>query len=146
MQRMILNLMIVGSLMAAGCGQQQEQAAAPQTPTSAESQAQGVVQQAQQTVEQGAQAAAQSAQEAQNIAGDMVAQVKDLLAKAQEMLANGQFEQAISTAQNVLSMDPNNMEAKSIIETAKAKLMEMAQQKAGDLKNDVTNKINALGN
>lgn len=142
MQRMILHLMIAGSLMAAaGCGQQQDQ----NTPA-AETQAQGIVDQTRQTVEQGAQVAAQSGENAQNAAGDMVAQVKDLLAKAQEMLANGQFEQAITAAQNVLNIDPNNMEAKGIIETAKARLMEMGQQKANDLKNDVTNKINALGN
>jgi tetratricopeptide (TPR) repeat protein len=146
MKRFILTVMIAGSLMASGCSKQQEQAAAPAQPASMETQAQGMVEQAKDASQEAAQAAASVQQEAQNAANAMMDQAKGLLAQAQELVASGKFEEAIATAQKVLNIDPNNMDAKKIIETAKAKIMEVAQEKAAALKNDLSNKMNALGN
>lgn len=143
MEKFILVVMVAGSLMASGCGKQQEQAAAP---ASMETQAQGMVEQAKDASQEVVQAVAPVQEEAQNAANAMMDKAKGFLAQAQELVANGKFEEAIAMAQKVLSLDPNNMDAKNIIETAKAKIMEMAQQKAGDLKNGLADKMNALGN
>lgn len=146
MYRMLFVLVVFGSFIAAGCGQQQQQqVAAPETAQSTES-VQAVVEQAQKSAEQGVQAVANAQQNVQDSANQMVEQAKSLLASAREMLNNGKFEEAIATAQKVLSIDPNNIDAKNIIETAKVKIAEMAKQKAGELTGDLSNKINALGN
>lgn len=146
MDKMLLSIVVAGSLFAAGCTQQSEKAATSEPAAAVESQAQGLAQQATEATQQVAEAVAPVKEEVQNVANAAVDQAKDLLAKAQEMIANGKFEEAVAMAQKVLSIDPNNIDAKNIIETAKAKITEIAQQKAGDLKNDVTNKLNALGN
>ena len=146
MEKMLLSIMVVGSLMAAGCTQQQDKAVSTEPATAVETQAQGLVQQATEVTQQAAEAVAPVKEEVQNVANAAVDQAKDLLAKAQELVANGKFEEAIAMAQKVLNVDPNNIDAKNIIETAKAKITEMAQQKAGELKSDVANKLNALGN
>lgn len=147
MDRTLLTLVVVGSLMAAGCGQQkQQQAAAPEPAQSTKSQVQGLVGQVQQAAQQGNQAVVNAQQNAQNTANQMVDQAKGLLANAQQLLDSGKFQEAIATAQKVLSMDPNNIDAKNIIETAKAKIAEMAKQKAGEVTGNLSNKINSLGN
>lgn len=146
MERFILAVMVAGSLMASGCSKQQDQASAPAQPASMETQVQGMVEKAKDVSQEAAQAVAPVQQEAQNAANAMLDQVKDLLAKAQEMAASGKFEEAIAMAQKVLSIDPNNIDAKNIIETSKAKIMEVAQEKAGALKNGLSDKMNALGN
>ncbi len=146
MEKMLLTMAVVGSLMAAGCTQQQEKAASTEPAAAVEAQVQDMAQQATETTQKAADAVAPVQQEAQNAANAMMDQAKELLAKAQDLVANGKFEEAIAMAQKVLSMDPNNIDAKNIIESAKAKIAEMAQQKAGELKEGVANKLNALGN
>ena len=126
--------------MASGCGKQEQQ------PVSTETQAQGMAEQAKEVSQEGAQTVSQVQENVQAAANGVVEQAQTLLAQAKELVNSGKFDEAIAMAQKVLSMDPNNIDAKNIIETAKAKLAAMAQQKAGELKNDLTNKINALGN
>lgn len=54
--------------------------------------------------------------------------INGLLAQAQSALNNGQYQEAVNLAQNILSQDPNNLQARSIMETAKSKLTEIIQQ------------------
>ena len=138
MEKIILAVIVAGGLMVSGCGKQQEQATSTQS-ASLEKQAQGLSEDAKEAAEQGKKDAAKAA-------NNVVNQVKELLAKAKTMIDNGKFDEAINLAQQALNIDPNNIDAKNIIETAKAKLAQMAQQKAGELKSGLTNKLNALGN
>lgn len=145
MEKFALTVMVAVSLMASGCGQEQKPEATKSG--SVESQAQGLVQQVQAVSQEAKQEVAPAIEQAKadlgGAANAMVDQAKDLLAKAQEMVNNGKFNEAINFAQQVLSIDPNNIDAKNIIETAKTKLAQMAQDKAGELKTGLTN---ALGN
>lgn len=145
MEKFALTVMVAVSLMASGCGQEQKPEAAKSG--SVEIQAQGLVQQVQAVSQEAKQEVAPAIEQAKadlgGAANAMVDQAKDLLAKAQEMVNNGKFNEAINFAQQVLSIDPNNIDAKNIIETAKTKLAQMAQDKAGELKTGLTN---ALGN
>lgn len=144
MEKFILTFIVAGSLMAAGCGKQQEQAAVPQQ--GAEIQAMEVTDQAATASQEAAQAVSQASQDMKAAGNNLVDQAQQLLAQAKQLLDSGKFEEAITAAQKVLSIDPSNIEAKNILETAKAKLAAMAQEKAGALKNDLTNKINSFGN
>lgn len=138
MEKMILTVLVAGSLMAAGCGQQQQPAATTETaPTET---------QVQQAVSQGQQAAAEVQTAATTAVNSAVDQARTLVAQAKELLDSGKFEEAIAAAQKVLSIDPNNIDAQNIIETAKAKIQEMAKQKAGELQEGMMNKVNAFGN
>lgn len=132
--------MVAVGLMASGCGQQDTAATKP---AAVEGQAQGLVQQVQAVAQEAEPVAAQAQQDLGNAASAMASQAKDLLAKAQEMINTGKFNEAINFAQQVLSFDPNNIDAKNIIETAKAKIAQLAQDKAGELKTGLSN---ALGN
>lgn len=138
MEKMILTVLVAGSLMAAGCGQQQQPAATTETaPTEA---------QVQQAVSQGQQAAAEVQTATTTAVNSAVDQARTLVAQAKQLLDSGKFEEAIAAAQKVLSIDPNNIDAQNIIETAKAKIQEMAKQKAGELQEGMMNKVNAFGN
>ncbi|HOY09967.1 MAG TPA: hypothetical protein PLB05_07820, partial [Candidatus Omnitrophota bacterium] len=59
--------------------------------------------------------------------------------QAQQYLDQGKFDEAVSLAQNVLSFDPQNIDAQKIIAAAKAKLKALAEQKAQDLKSGLMN-------
>lgn len=120
-----------------GCGKQPEpssavsdsevQAVAPQDIPGVSS----AVSQEHLIVSQAAQAVAQKAQV--------------LLAQAKQYLDQGKLNEAINLAQNVLQFDPNNLDAKQIIEMAKAKLKALAGQKTGELKSGLMNKLGTMG-
>lgn len=141
MEKFALTIMVAVGLMASGCGQQQDTAATK--PVAVEEQAQGLVQQVQAVTQEAAPVAVQAQQDLGNAASAMADKAKTLLAQAQEMINNGKFNEAINFAQQVLSFDPNNIDAKNIIETAKTKIAQLAQDKAGELKTGLTN---VLGN
>ncbi len=85
-------------------------------------------------VEVPAEVPAEAAAEVSAQAGDIQAKVQELLAQAQAALNEGKFQDAINVANNILSnFDANSVDAKNIIEVATQKLQEAAQQKAGDL-------------
>jgi hypothetical protein len=61
-------------------------------------------------------------------------QVKYLVSQANSFINSKQFDQAIQTAQHILSnLDQNSAEAKSIIEKAKAELQKAAQGAVADV-------------
>lgn len=138
MERMFLAVIIAGSLMASGCSQEPKPAAST-TPESMEAQAQ-------QAVADGQQMAAEANSASANVVNNAVEQARILVAQAKEMLDSGKFNEAINLAQQVLNMDPNNVDAKNILEVAKARLAATVQEKAGDLQDNVMNKVNAFGN
>lgn len=77
-------------------------------------------------------------------------QVKYLIGKANDFLNNGKFDLAIGTAQHILqSLDPNSIEAKDIIEKAKAALKSAAESAAKGaaegVMEDVKKKIGEFG-
>lgn len=134
-------MMVAVSLMASGCGQEQKTVATE--PGAVEGQAASLSQQIQEVAQEAAPAVEQAQADLGGAANVMVDQAKTLLAQAQDMVNSGKFNEAINFAQQVLNIDPNNIDAKNIIETAKAKIAQLAQDKAGELKTGLTN---ALGN
>lgn len=81
-----------------------------------------------------AQEARQLAQEAvRQKAEEIQGMVDSLVTQATSMLDAGQYQQAIDIAKKILADDPNNPDAKSIIERATAMLKEAAQEKADAL-------------
>lgn len=145
MEKIVLTMMVAVSLMASGCGQEQKTVATD--PGAVEGQASSLSQQIQAVAQEAVQEAAPAVEQAQaelgGAANAMVDQAKTLLAQAQDMVNSGKFNEAINFAQQVLNIDPNNIDAKNIIETAKAKIAQLAQDKAGELKTGLTD---ALGN
>lgn len=141
MEKIVLTMMVAVSLMASGCGQEQKTVA--KEPGAVESQAASLSQQIQEVAQEAAPAVEQAQADLGGAANAMVDQAKTLLAQAQDMVNSGKFNEAINFAQQVLNIDPNNIDAKNIIETAKAKIAQLAQDKAGELKTGLTN---ALGN
>ncbi|MFA5260911.1 MAG: hypothetical protein WC450_06760 [Candidatus Omnitrophota bacterium] len=67
------------------------------------------------------------------LAEDLAEKAKTLLARAQKYLDEGKLEDAIAVAQNILSFDPQNIDAKTILETAQTKLADIAAEKAQDV-------------
>jgi len=62
-------------------------------------------------------------------------QAKYLISQANAFINSDEFDQAINTAQYIISnLDKNSQEAKSIIETAKAEMKKAAQQAVEDAK------------
>ena len=60
--------------------------------------------------------------------------VKYLVSQANQFLNSKEFNEAVSTAQYILSnLDKNSQEAKSILETAKAQLQQAAQGAVKDV-------------
>lgn len=64
---------------------------------------------------------------------ELQTKIGGLIAQAKSLLDGGKYQEAIDMAKNILSQDANNSEAKSILETAMAKLKEMAQEQATSL-------------
>ena len=87
---------------------------------------------------------AQKAEEAaKQKAAELQTMLSGLIAQAKAFLDSGKFQEAIDMAKNILSQDPNNPEAKSILDQAMAKLKEVAQEKAASLITEDSSK--ALG-
>ena len=80
--------------------------------------------------------------------------VKFLISEANAFVSSKKFEDAVSTAQYILSnLDANSADARSILEKARADIEKLAQAKiaeakaeAGKAVSDVKNKINSFGN
>ena len=135
-------LVIVLSLAfyAAGCGDQQKQAASGQKETVPQS---GDVNA--DLPEDTQEDAGQLQQDIQQAAGDLAEKAQTLLGKAKQYLDAGKFDEAISLAQDVLSFDPQNIDAQRIVEMAKAKVKALADQTAQDLKVNVINNLKGTG-
>jgi hypothetical protein len=149
MNKGFLFTIFAGSVLVAGCGQQQDASTAVQSSPSVQEQAQAVAVQAADMAKQAAEGGKEAVEgvkaDAQEAASSMSSQAQELLAKARQFVDSCKFNEAIDMAQQVLKFDPNNMDAKNIIETAKAKIAEMAQNKAGEMKNNLSNAIGSLG-
>ena len=126
-----------------GCGQQQSQSQAPaSSEESAKKEAQSMMGAMTESAQQVKATAEQTAQE---VKADVQAQIRSYIGKANEFLQSQKFEDAIKTAQYILSnLDANNASAKNIIEQAKAALAKMAQQKVGEIKAEAGKSINSL--
>lgn len=86
---------------------------------------------------------AKMAESAQTMQANAQATEQDLLAKAKEFLNQKNFDQAIATANQILSqINPNSQGAKDLIAQAKAELQKAATGAVDELKNVVGN----LGN
>ena len=137
---MLLVIMTILTFCISGCGDQHNQASSVQPGTSTSAAG------AEKTnVQAQTKAAAQLQQNIQQTAGDLTKKAQTLLAQAKQYLDEGKLDEAISLAQNVLSFDPKNMDAQKIIDTAKAKLKTLAEQKAQDLKSGLMNTLGASG-
>ena len=140
MNRTLLGTLIILTSCLSGCGDQNNQTASRQPETLPPQRADV------KTVVQGqSKAAAELQQNFQQTAGDLAKKAQTLLAQAQQYLDEGKLDEAISMAQNVLSFDPKNMDAQKIIDTAKAKLKAMAEQKATDIKSGLMNSLGTTG-
>jgi len=74
---------------------------------------------------------AKMAEEAAKQAAEALkAKMNGLVVQAKSLLEDNKYQEAINIAKNILSQDANNADAKSILETAMAKLKEIAQQQA----------------
>lgn len=100
-----------------------------------------------QNVQQQAMAVTTTAKET---ADGLAIKIKELLEKAQAKLEIGEYQQATEFAQNVLKLDPESVEAKGILETAKEKLAALTAEKANEFKTGISDKVGeakaALGN
>jgi Tfp pilus assembly protein PilF len=114
------------AFIAGGCGNQQDQSGAQGGDVKS-------------VVQQATQASGQLQQNIQQTADDLTKKAQTLLTQAQQYLDQGKFDEAVSLAQNVLSFDPQNIDAQKIIDAAKAKLKALAEQKAQDLKSGLMN-------
>ncbi len=84
--------------------------------------------------------------EVQAKANALKSEMAEILSKAKELLNSGNYQEAISAAQNILSnFDSNSSEAKGIIEQAKVKIQELAQDKIDSVKDNLTGKIPSFG-
>lgn len=99
---------------------------------------------------------AATSQEAINLAKEkqtIEAQVDYLISQANSFVSSQKFDEAINTAKYILAeLDQNSQEAQGIIESAKAGLEKLAQQKieeakaeAGKTLDDVKGKISGFG-
>ena len=94
-----------------------------------------------------AEKAKQQAEEtARKAAEELKAKLAQLVAQAQSLLNGGNFQGAIDIAQQVLNQDVGNATAKTIIETAKRKIAELAQHQAEALKQEAAAAVEGLGN
>jgi len=97
------------AFIAGGCGNQQDQSGAQGGDVKS-------------VVRQADQSSGQLQQNIQQTADDLTKKAQTLLTQAQQYLDQGKFDEAVSLAQNVLSFDPQNIDAQKIIAAAKAKL------------------------
>lgn len=152
-------LVVLAVIALAGC---QEQGKAPQAAASSQTtpalsqQINDVAAQVAAKAEDAANASAQAVAEAEakaqevqaqanQASNDLVAKAKTLLTQAQDLLNQGKFDEAISAAQQVLSFDPNNIDAQKLIELAKEKLAGAGQKAVNDAKTGLMNTMNNLG-
>jgi len=151
MSKKVLVMLAVVGVIAAGCSKQQETTTTNtvSVPTQVQVDAQALKataeEQAKVAAEQAQAIADQAKEEAASLANNAVDKVQDLLAQAQQLIDQGKLQEAIAMAQQVLNIDPANLDAKNIIETAKAKIASLAQEKAGDMKADMMNKVGSFG-
>ncbi len=165
MKKNVLSLSVLAMVsFVAGCGQQQSsnQGAAPAIEQQAASLQQNIQQAAQtvtettkdatQQVAEGVkevtQAVQQQVEQAQAPAADQ-SEIQAWIAKAKEALANNNFEEAKTSAEQILAKDPNSAEAKSILEQAIAAIQKLAQEKikeigGSDLSQTMGNATNKL--
>jgi hypothetical protein len=137
MNKVILVTLVGLGFIVSGCGNKPEQTASGQT---------GTLASAVSEVKTSATAAAgQTQQSVQQTASDLAKKAQTLLAQAKKYLDEGKFNEAITVAQNILSFDPKNIDAQKIIETAKAKLQALAEQKVGELKTGLMDKMGTMG-
>jgi len=66
-------------------------------------------------------------------AAEIQAKINELIAQTTALLENAEYQGAINVAQEILKLDPNSAEAKSIIEKATAKLKEIAADQVNAL-------------
>ena len=79
------------------------------------------------------------ADEAKTQIQETAAKIKELLAQAQGFIDSGKYQEAINAANFILSnLDSNSIKAKDLLSLAKTKLQEVAQEKAGDIQENVT--------
>lgn len=149
--KLMLTVFCLG-LFVAGCGNEQNQGATEQPSTPAQGVAVNtseikavVVQQAEKATADGNKTVSQLQQNMPPAATEMVQKAQALLTQAKQYLDQGKFSEAISTAQNVLQFDPQNLDAQKIIEMAKGKLKALAEQKAADVKSGVLGTLGTMG-
>lgn len=158
MNKLMGVVLVSAGLMVAGCGNQQSQntpapeatassAAVKVQETVATPQAKSLQDQVKDVAVQAenSPAVAEAKQNLQDTANALKAKAQTLLAEAKKYVDQGKFDEAIATAQNVLSFDPNNVEAQKIIENAKAKIKALVEQKAGELKTGLMDTMNSVG-
>lgn len=100
---------------------------------------------AQRVKQQALEGARRIEEAAKNKVEELKAKVNQLVVQAQSLLDSGKFQDAINAAQSILSLDANNVSAKSIIDQAKAKLQEAVQQQAETLKQGAQEVLEGLG-
>ena len=162
MKRSLLIAMLGCGLLLGGCGNQQQAADQdrPATQTQPVSDFQSALQQkavevkdqVTQTMDQAGtevkEATAQIQDTAQQKADELMQKAKDLVTQAQQYLNEGQFSEALTMAQQALEFDPQNVDAQKIIQTAQAKIQELAgqaEQKVEAVTTDVMNTIGTFG-
>ena len=135
--RIMASLVFMGFVVS-GCSNQQNQGSATTYTTvnqkAAAQQAQGAVQQAQATADQ-------SQQDVKSAASTLAEKIQHLLAQAKQYFDSGKYNDAITAAQNILGIDPNNIDAQKLIESAKEKIKALATQKIADVKSGFMNKL-----
>ena len=71
-----------------------------------------------------------AAQAAEKSAAELQSKISGLVAQAKSSLEGGDYQGAIDSAKSVLSQDAGNAEAKSILETAMAKIKDFVKEQA----------------
>jgi hypothetical protein len=88
---------------------------------------------------------AQSAIDQSKTKGTVEAQVDYLVGQANSFINSKNFDEAIATAQYILSnLDKSSNKAQGIIEQAKAELQKLAQQEVEDLKKDAGKTVDGM--
>ncbi len=70
-------------------------------------------------------------------AAEIQAKINEFVAQATTLLDSAEYQKAIDVAQEILGLDPNSDEAKSIVEQATAKIKEAVGEKIGALKEEI---------
>jgi tetratricopeptide (TPR) repeat protein len=135
-------LLAAGIFVAAGCESQQQ--APQQQATRMERGVAEAMEQAAPQLEQAAPAV-EAVEQTVPKANAMVDQAQALLAQAKELLDTGKLDEAIAVAQQVLSIDPQNLDAQNIIAMAQEKLAAMAATQVEGVKSDVSGVMDQLG-
>ncbi len=88
-----------------------------------------------------AQKAINEAKMAEEAAKALQTKINELVFQAKTLLESGEHQKAIDIAKNILSQDADNGQAKSILETAMAKLKEIAQKQTEALTEQAPQKV-----